>query len=96
MPRHVYAPGRGLEETEARIDVLTGAAREDGNMLDSISGSTVSTIKEAVADANKLPPDRTARLLDHHWWLVQGHAFWYVFACGLELQRIEAGNHQCG
>jgi hypothetical protein len=64
MPRHIYAPGRGLEETEARIDSLVGAAREDGNMLDSISGSAVSTIKEAVANANKLLPDRMARLLD--------------------------------
>ncbi len=64
MPRHIYAPGRGLEDTEAKIDALVGAAREDGNMLDSTSGAAVSVIKESVADATKLLPKRMAALLD--------------------------------
>lgn len=64
MPRHIYAPGRGLEDTEAKIDALVGAAREDGNMLDSTSGAAVSVIKESVADATKLLPARMAALLD--------------------------------
>ncbi|BAW27449.1 hypothetical protein [Pseudomonas putida] len=64
MARHIYAPGRGLEDTEAKIDALVGAAREDGNMLDSTSGAAVSVIKESVADATKLLPARMAALLD--------------------------------
>lgn len=64
MPRHIYAPGRGLEDTEAKIDALVGAAREDGNMLDSTSGAAVSVIKESVADATKHLPARMAALLD--------------------------------
>jgi hypothetical protein len=64
MPRHIYAPGRGLEDTEAKIDSLVGAAREDGNMLDSTSGAAVSVIKNAVLDAAKLLPERMAQLLD--------------------------------
>lgn len=64
MPRHIYAPGRGLEDTEAKVDSLVGAAREDGNMLDSTSGAAVSVIKNAVADAAKLLPERMAALLD--------------------------------
>lgn len=64
MPRHIYAPGRGLEDTEAKIDSLVGAAREDGNMLDSTSGAAVSVIKNAVSDAAKLLPERMAQLLD--------------------------------
>jgi len=64
MPRHIYAPGRGLEDTESKIDALVGAAREDGNMLDSTNAAAVSVIKESVADATKLLPARMAALLD--------------------------------
>ena len=64
MPRHIYAPGRGLEDTEAKVDALIGAAREDGNMLDSTSGAAISVIKESVANATKLLPERMAKLLD--------------------------------
>jgi hypothetical protein len=64
MPRHIYAPDRGLEETEAKVDALVGAARENGNMLDSTNGAMVSAVKNAVADATNLLPGRMARLLD--------------------------------
>lgn len=64
MARHIYAPGRGLEDTEAKIDALVGAARENGNMLDSTNAAAVSVIKESVADATKHLPARMAALLD--------------------------------
>jgi len=64
MPRHIYAPGQGLEDTEAKVDALVGAAREDGSMLDSTGGAAVSVIKNSVADAAKLLPARMAALLD--------------------------------
>lgn len=64
MSRRIYAPGQGLEDTEAKVDALVGAAREDGNMLDSTSGAAVTVIKNSVAEAATLLPERMARLLD--------------------------------
>lgn len=64
MSKNVYAPDSGLAEVEARIGTLVGAARSNGNMLDSMSAPAQDVVKDAVANASKLLPARMARLLD--------------------------------
>lgn len=64
MPINTYAPDSGLGEVEAKVGTLVGAARGNGNMLDSMSGSAQDVVKNAVADAGKLLPARMVRVLD--------------------------------
>lgn len=51
MSQNVYAPDSGLGEVEVRIGTLLGAARGNGNMLDSMSAPAQDAVKMAVADA---------------------------------------------
>jgi hypothetical protein len=64
MPTNTYAPDSGLGEVAAKVGTLVGAARGNGNMLDSMSSSAQDVVKLAVADAKNLLPARMARLLD--------------------------------
>ncbi|WP_219097727.1 hypothetical protein [Pseudomonas sp. UMAB-40] len=64
MPTNTYAPDSGLGEVAAKVGSLVGAARGNGNMLDSLSATAQDVVKNAVADAKNLLPDRMARLLD--------------------------------
>jgi hypothetical protein len=64
MSKNVYAPDSGLGEVEAKIGTLVGAARSNGNMLDSMSAPAQDVVKNAVANAGTLLPARMARLLD--------------------------------
>lgn len=64
MSQNVYAPDSGLGEVEVRIGTLLGAARGNGNMLDSMSAPAQDAVKMAVADAKKLLPERMVKLLD--------------------------------
>lgn len=65
MSKHIYAPNSGLQDTEYKVAALVGAVRDgNGNMLDSTNAQSVDAIKNAVADATKLLPDRMARLMD--------------------------------
>lgn len=64
MPTNTYAPDSGLGEVAAKVGTLVGAARGNGNMLDSMSASAQDVVKDAVANAGKLLPERMAKLLD--------------------------------
>jgi hypothetical protein len=64
MPTNTYAPDSGLGEVAAKVGTLVGAARGNGNMLDSLSAGAQDVVKNAVANAGALLPARMARLLD--------------------------------
>lgn len=90
MTKHVYAPSSRLDEVENKVYALAGAARGNGNMLDSASAQTLDVVKEAVNKPSDLLPERMARVIDK----IEGdkNKAWAVSALLDGIARFEHNN----